>query len=337
MPSDGRAAAALNALAAPRDRFRSALATTVESVRAQLDEHRTRTEGRLDHLTAEFGKVGAANLDIERLAAIINSGPTVDPATLTVVERAYDSLKALAERPDAGLSATVPSGGSLSATVAAALADTGRAIGAARMVALAREGRYRPAEHDQFMESLPFGQWSIDERRLAPPLVVSLAGADLRPSALAEYLDGDMKFVLVVADPATPAPLVRLITPRTFVAQTTEVDAVERLAAWEGPGVVAVMPEGTAEFVHDPSKGEHLAGRLSVTSQPDGSGLRRIGPHTVAQQRDELQQLSSLAAARASTGDSAEAGAEDPVGKLAAWLLTQADDSAGGRNGRQGE
>jgi hypothetical protein len=207
------------------------------------------------------------------------------------------------------------------------------------MVVLAREGRYRPAEHDQFLESLPFGQWSIDERRLAPPLVVSLAGADLRPSALAEYMDGDMKLVLVVDGPATPAPLIRLITPRTFVAQTAEVDAVERLAAWDGPGVVALMPEGTAMFVHDPSEGEHLAERLSVTSQPDGSGLRRIGPFTVAQQRDELQQLSSLAAARASTapaGDSAEAGAEDPVGKLAAWLLTQADDSAGGRNGRQG-
>jgi hypothetical protein len=146
-----------------------------------------------------------------------------------------------------------------------------------------------------------------------------------------------MKFVIVVEGPATPAPLVRLITPGTFVAQTTTGEAVAAMAAWEGPGVVAIMPEGSAEFVHDPSGGEQLGQRLVVTNQPDGTTIRRVGPFTVAQQRDELLQLRSLAvsATGPTSRDAVGAEADDPVGKLAAWLLSQAEDTVGSKD-RQG-
>lgn len=328
MPFEEIATEASAALAAPQDRFRSALSNTVESVRTLLEDARAAAGGRLDRLAAGFGAFGGTYLDLDRMAAIIDTGPAVDPAVLAVVERAYQVLEDVTDRP--AYTATVARGGSLQETVGAALANVGRAIGAARIVELARHDRYRPSEHEPYLDAFPFGLWSQAERRLAPPLVIGVAGADLRPAALAEYLDGGVKLVLIVEPPATPAPLVRLITPGVFVAQTADLAVINRLAAWEGPGVVAITPDGTAEFVHDPSGGAALGGRLTVTSQPTGGGLHRVGPFTVTQQRDELQQLSDLAAAKTglvASAEPAEAGkaAEDPVGKLAAWLLAQAD------------
>jgi hypothetical protein len=164
---------------------------------------------------------------------------------------------------------------------------------------------------------------------VVPPLVIGVAGADLRPAALAEYLDGGVKIVLIVDGPATPAPLVRLITPGVFVAQASDVSVLGGLAAWEGPAVVAVLPESCAAFVHDPARGSDAGGRLTVLAQPSGASLRRVGPFTVSQQRDEVRQLSDLAAREAPVAVAPQTGtsqaADDPVGKLAAWLLAQAD------------
>jgi len=333
MPFEDPVSEAQTALKHPRDRFTSAVSTTAESVRVLLEETRAASAGQFDGFAAEFGKLGNAYLDLDRLATVVASGPTVDPAALATVDRAHAVLEALLTRD--GYAVRVAPGGSLAETVGNTLADLGRAIGAARVVELARQDRYRPSEHEKYLTAFPFGQWSQAERRLAPPLVVTLAGADLRPAALAEYLDGGVKLVLVVEPPATPAPLVRLITPGAFVAQTSDPAVVARLAAWDGPGVVAVMPEGSAEFVHDPSAGTALGGRLTIISQPAGTALHRVGPFTVTQQRDELQQLADLASAKAAPVDAAppEAGKDDPVGKLAAWLLTQADQ---GKDARQG-
>jgi hypothetical protein len=336
MPFEDLSAEAWAALAAPRERFHSTLATTAENVRVLLEETRSAAEGHLGRFAAEFGALGDTYLDLGRLATMVGSGPSVAPSALAVVERAHAALTDLAGRP--AFTVRVPTGGSLADTVGTALADIGRAMGAARVVELARQDRYHPSEHERYLDAFPFGLWSQAERRLAPPLVVGLHGADLRPASLSEYLDGGVRLVLIVDAPATPAPLVRLIMPGVFVAQTTDVALVSRLAGRDGPGIVAIMPEGSAEFVHDPAAGTALGGRLTVTSQPAGTGLRRVGPFTVTQQRDELQQLSELASARtepvaagapAAPGD----GKDDPVGKLAAWLLTQADPAKDARQG----
>ncbi len=331
MPFEALATDASAALAVPHARFRSALSLTAESVRVLLEETRAATSGHHDRFAAEFGALGSTHLDLDKLAVVVDAGPAVDPAALAVVERAHQILKDLTDRQADVV--RVPPGGNLAETVGTVLADVGRAMGAARVVELARQDRYRPSEHESYLDAFPFGLWSRAERRLAPPIVIGVAGADLRPAALAEYLDGGVKLVLVVEPPATPAPLVRLITPGVFVAQTTDATMVGRLAAWAGPGVVAIMPEGTAAFVHDPSGGAALGERMTVTSRPTGGGLHRVGPFTVTQQRDELQQLSDLAAARAAPvagAEPAEAGkaVDDPVGKLAAWLLTQADPAS---------
>ena len=117
----------------------------------------------------------------------------------------------------------------------------------------------------------------------------------------------------------------------------SDAGLVARLTAWDGPGVVAIMPEGAVEFVHDPSAAAAPGGRLTITSQPAATGLRRVGPFTVTQQRDELQQLSELASTRrepvAAAAPAPPEGKDDPVGKLAAWLLTQAESGTGAQQG----
>jgi len=327
MPSDPRAAAALAALHGPRERFQSAVAATLEEVRVYLDTHRAAADDRLAVLAAELGPVGARHIDVGRLAGLVVAGPAVAPATSAVVARALDVLRDVASRGDAAFVLDVPAGESLYGATTERLAELGRAMGAARVVDAARNGRYRPADHDRWLHRFPFASWSQAERAVAPPLVIEVEGADLRAAGLAEFLDGGARLVLVVRGETSPAPLVRLVTPRTFVAQTADTAMVARLAAWDGPGIVAFVPERTARFTHDPAAGGALAARLVVSDLPDLDHRKRTGAFTVAQQKEELEQLRALQSAAvappAVTAPSAESA--DPVDKLAAWLLQQAD------------
>jgi hypothetical protein len=327
MPSDPRTAAALAALKAPRERFQSAVAATLEEVRVYLDTHRAAAEDRLAVLAAELGPVGTRHIDVRRLAGLVAAGPALAPAINAVAQRALDVLQDVAAGGDERFTLDLPAGESLYGAVTERLADLGRAMGAARVVDAARNGRYRAAEHDRWLGRFPFASWSQAERTVAPPLVIEVDGADLRPAGLAEFLDGGARVVLVVRGESSPAPLVRLVTPRTFVAQATDEAAVKRLAAWDGPGIVALVPERTARFVHDPAAGAALAARLVVTETPELDHRKRTGAFTVAQQTEELEQLRALqsAATAATAMPAATAESADPVDKLAAWLLRQAD------------
>jgi hypothetical protein len=329
MPSDDRISAAVAALAASRDGYRSAVATTLEEVRAQLDHTRVEANDRVARLAAELGGVGPELIDPARLASVMLAEPDAQPGTQEVMRRALAVLEELATRADDALVLELAPGENLCQAVAGLLGDFGRAMGAARVVDAARTGRYRPAEHDRYLQAFPFGSWSQAERLLAPPVVIALEGTDLRPSGLAEFVDGGVKIVLIVRGESSPAPLVRLITPHAFVAQADDPAVLKRLSAIEGAGLVALMPAGTARFVHDPAAGPTLGQRLSVTVVPSFDGRRRFGPFTAAQQREELDQLKALQAAAATgpTGGSLvpDGTSADPVDKLAAWLLQQAD------------
>jgi hypothetical protein len=320
--------AALAALASSRDRYRSALATTLEEVRTHLDRHQLEADERVAQLTAELGQWGSRLVHAERLAALALAEPAIQPAAQQAMRRALKVLEDLAARGDDAFALELPPGESLYQAVATLLADFGRAMGAARVVEAGLSARYRPGEHDRHLRAFPFGQWSQAERLLAPPIVVALDGADLRPAGLAEFLDGSVRIALIARGETSPAPLVRLITPRAFVAQADDAAVFARLARTEGPGIVALMPPNSARFVHDPAAGPGLSQRLTVGATPH-DGKKRAGPFTAAQQREELEQLKALQAAAAAGPAGgplvAAAASADPVDKLAAWLLQQAD------------
>ena len=127
--------------------------------------------------------------------------------------------------------------------------------------------------------------------------------------------------------------LARLIAPGTFVLQTSDATGLERFAAWDGPGVLALVPDEAARFVHDPAAGATVWDRLTVTFLPSEPPRKPIGGLSAAQQAEELALLAALASKPAGaavepgagSGSVAAAAAADPVDKLAAWLLRQAD------------
>ena len=327
--SDDRDARIRHALAGPLSDFRSALATTVEEVRGLLDS-RPSDDGRpAEGNGKDLGLFAAGLIDKGRFTAMVSRKLTLDGAAFGRIEQAFEALHGLAGRKDEAFVVHVPPGGDLRDTVAAAFRDVGRAFGAARVVELARQGGYDESKHAGMLSAFPFQSWNRAERRLAPPIVVHVAGGDLFAEGLAEFLDGRTRIVLVVDGPASAAPLVRLVAPGTFVMQTSDAAALARMGKWDGPGIAALMPEGAAQFVHDPAAGETLAQRLEVGSIPEGKRLGRLGRRSVQQQLQELEQVRMLAAQAKGAAVAAavdDGGAPvDPVDKLAAWLLMQAN------------
>lgn len=332
MPSDEKDARILEQLAGQVDAFESAVTFTAEQVRLALEEQKHSGNGRSSGAGAELGLFAVGRMDVERFEALRSSPQALDDMTVSRIEDVYATLTGLRERKQSLLRVDVPSGGSLRDTVAQALADIGRAFGAARVFDLSKTSRFEPQEHGALAQAFRFERWSKAERLRAPPLLVHVDGADLYPAGLADFLDGAVKLVLVVSGAAPPAPLVRLISPNTFVMQTTDIAELARLAAWDGTGVAALMPEGAARFTHDPGGGPDLWNRLTVAHLPAAPRVA-VGGHSAAQQADALAQLKALATRPPAPeappgpagGSPAAAEAGSPADKLAAWLLDQAD------------
>jgi len=326
MPSDPDptrlAGTALAGAGAP---FHEGANAAAEEVRALVVAARERGGSeRTPALAASLGQLGTERLDIDRLAPLFGSDRQLPTGpSLEAVEAALAVLRevaALAEPPVLRLSP----GEDLGYSVERELARLGRAFGAAHVVAAARSGRYQRTQHAGWLESYPFARWNRQERLLAPPLVVELDGAELRPGGLASLLDGRVRIALVVRDSsAPPAPLVRLISPGVLVIQATDQSDLDRLSGYEGPGVLAWVPTGCAAFRHDPSAGPTLASRLQVTAVP-APPARGLGGLSAAQLAEEIRQLEALAglgaAQQAISGASA-----NPADRLAAWILSQAD------------
>jgi len=329
MPSEERVALALEALQGPLSSFRATLGATTDEVRRYLQGCDSGREGKIAGAAAELGPLGAGRIDIERFAAMCAEDRGADPLSVAAVRRALETFGELAARTESLCRAEVPPGGSLLATVADALAEIGRAFEAARIIQDARAGRVGAGRESRAPGPLPFSRWTRIERRLALPLVVTVQGSDLRPAGLAEFLDGRQRFVLVVEGECPPAPLVRLVAPGTFVAQTGDRPALDRLAAWQGPGIAALVPEGAARFVHDPAAGSQPWDRVTVEFLPETAPRRAIGGMSATQQQEELALLRNLASrppAAAPGPELVPAGAAaEPADKLAAWLLNQVD------------
>lgn len=332
MPSDARFTDALVAMSRPIAEFRAIIQGALARAEAFLAEQAASEGERANRASIELGGFAAGRVDPARFAALFPAVPAAEPAALAALDRAIVTLRAIRDRgPDAFL-IDLPRGGRLGVRIGDALAEIGRAFGAVILADVVRSGRYQATEHDRLLDPLEFHQWSKAERRYAPPLIVSLDGADLHAGALCDYADGREKLVLVVRGAVAPAPLVRCVTPGTLVLQTTDGSGLDRVAAFDGPAVAAVMVEGAAVFFHDPAAGRESWQRLTVRTLGE-TPRHAVGGMSVWQMSQDQTVLGDLARTPFSIpviGGKATAavGADDAVDRIAAWLL--------GQNGLQG-
>lgn len=326
MPSDSRVAAALAALARPIADFRTAIAGALQQAESWLATEGVGPAGQAERLRTELGPFAAGRIDPTRFSAVFGARREMPPDTRQRLERAVAVLRDVLNRGDDVFTVVVPPRGSMGRAVADALALAGRGFGAVLAVDLLRGGRFVPAEHDGLFHQLDFQAWTRSERRYAPPLVVRVAGADLQVGALADFLDGREKIVLVMDGPCAPAPLVRLVTPGTLVLQTADGTGLDLVATADGPAVAAMVPEGAATFLHDPRMGRESWQRLSVWTVPEAP-RKAIGGSSAWQMQEDLRQLEALAAAPIGAPLPAEAATgvegDDAVDRLASWLLRQ--------------
>jgi hypothetical protein len=323
------------ALARATEDFHSSLATTIDQVQAMLptDESGDGTEP----VHAALGDFASGRIDTARFASLVVRKRAFEPATSGVIERALTTLTGLAAQGEALSCVNVSPGESLHGAVSTALAQVGRAFGAARVIGLVRSGRYESSPHDRDLEGFAFARWNRSERRLAPPLLIEVDGADLQAGALTEFLDGTMRFVFLVRGESAAAPLARLISPGVFVMQCADGADAARLAGWNGPGVAAIVPEDCARFVHDPEGGADVWDRLTVEHLPVEEPKTPVGGISVAQQIELMNLVSAFAnkpataptppsnAPAATAAIGSNGAAAEPVDKLAAWLLASAD------------
>lgn len=326
MPFDELKRRALDALEERREAYHSAVATAVDEIRALLDAQKTPAGGKGSRAAAQLGAFADGRIDAERFESLFSDREALDSDAVRRIETALGILTELAEAGDDLYLTRVRSGADLRDTVRKALARSGRAFGAGRAVERARNGGEAPGYEEGFEPTL----WNRAERTVAPPLVVEVDGADLRPAGLADFLEGDQAVVLLVRKPAPPAALARLVAPETLVVQATDGSGLDALGEWDGAAVIAVLPEGAATFGYTPE--ENGPGRLLVNSVPDRA-LKDIGGISAARQQAELDLLKLLDGAVAgrvvaAAGDGAPS--TDPTDKLAAWLLRQATIPAPG-------
>lgn len=321
MPFDELRARALEAVEARRQAFHSAVATAVDEVRGLLESQRASGNGAGVRAAAELGMFAHGRIDPARFEALFAEEGVLDAEAVERIRAALDTLMALLADGDALYTVKVPAGGDLRDTVRAALARAGMAFGAGRAVENARRGAPPTEYANGFDPSL----WNRAERGIAPPLIVELDGADLRPAGLADYLEERQTIVLLVRKPAPPAALARLITPGTLVVQGPTADALAALESWDGPAVVAIVPATNAAFSYRPETDG--TGALSVDALP-GDRIRPVGTLSAAGQEADVQLLRMFEGAVAgrvvAAAESAPAVESDPADKLAAWLLRQA-------------
>jgi hypothetical protein len=314
------------ALKQPTAEFRAAVHGALSQAESLLSASSDDPSAGVERVRRELGVFGAGRVSAERFAALFSKAAPIDEASRQALDRAITILREVDTQGDSLFVAEVTSGRKLGATIDEALAIAGRAFGAIILTELVRGGRYRSSEHDRLFDAAEFRQWNKAERRFAPPLVVEVDGADLHAGALLDFADGREKLVLVVRGEAAPAALVRCVTPGTFVLQTVDGAGLDKMAACEGPAIAALVPEGAAVFMHDPSAGPETWQRLTIAHLPQPPS-KAIGGLSAWQMGEDLKMLANLgrtpfAVPGASGASAAPAmGAGDAVDRLAGWLL----------------
>jgi hypothetical protein len=332
MPSSEIATVLERTLARPAGAFRSALTEAIEEVRglaASLDPESPELEDGGAECAAELGVFARDLIDCGRFGELFSDRREADPQARQRIQQALQALLEFNGSSELGR-VEVSAGSNLHECVRSALERIGRVFGAARVAGLTRSGAYDPSIHDRLLAELPYARWSATERGIAPPLIVTGNGADLRAEGLAEFLDGRQKIVLLIREPAPAAPLARSISPATYVIQTNDPARLSEFAAFEGPGIAALVPDSAARFIHDPRAGATYADRLTIERLPGKADLKPLGGTSLAWQQDGLEHLRQLSACAGAHGaDRSEAtppaSPAAPIDRLAAWLVHHAD------------
>jgi hypothetical protein len=326
MPSDPRVTQALTALAQPIAEFRSAVTGALSQAESFIAAQTADASAQAAEAAATLGLFAGGRIDAGKFAAIFPTVAKADKASQKALEKAVTVLRRVAAQGDEMAIAAVTDGRKLGATIDAALAGAGQAFGAIIITELVRGGRYKAAEHEKLLDPTEFRAWNNAERRFAPPLVVEVNGADLHAGALLDFADGREKIVLVVKGDAPPAALVRCITPGTFVIQTVDGTGLDRMAGYEGPAIAAILPEGAASFMHDPTAGKETWQRLTVPFLPAGP-FKAAGGFSAWQMEQDVKMLAEMArtpfGVPAVPGGKAmpALGADQAADRIAAWLL----------------
>lgn len=331
MPSDARTSRALDALAAHRGRYRSAVSAAHDQMAGYLAAHRARSYGRAQTVATELGRFAAGRIDAERFGALFTEPQVLTTETTECVERLVGVLAELLAEGDALFTCNVPPGADMHEFVDRAIAQAGRVFGAVLAFQAVRTGTYRRERHDAGVLGFPFARWNRSERLLAFPLIIEVDGADLNAEALTEYLDGRVAIVIVVRGACSPAPLVRLVTPGTLVVQTTDVAELRVVADCDAPAIAALVPSESARFVHDPRAGRSLRSRLQIACMPLDRPKHPLGARSTSQQQEELAQLLELAQLRElePAGAAVSASATVPSGSAGASVSGVAPQDAG--------
>ena len=337
MPSDARTRRALDALAEQRTRYRSAVSAAHDQMAGYLAAHRSRTQGHAQVATRELGRFAAGRIDAERFGALFANTHFLSAEITERVERLVGVLAELLAEGDELFTCDIPPGGDFRDTVERTIAHAGRVFGTVLAFQALKTGVYRPERHDADVAAFPFARWNRSERLLGLPLVVEVNGADLRAEALADYLDGRVTIVLVIRGTSSPSPLVRLITPGTFVMQAMDPAELVSLSSCDGPAIAALVSGAAARFVADPRAARSKQPWLRVTHVPTEAPAQPSGGRSVWQQLEELAQLTALqrlaldAAAVTASGATPKPATSAPpsldersVDQLAGWLLSEA-------------
>ena len=317
MASDERKQIALDAIHTRIELFRSAVAAASDQVRGLLAGTGNVTEDQ----SVSLGKFAQGRVNMDRFASFAPRAARIDARAEAPIRAAREVLRSLLAEGDELFVLRKVEGQSLSRRIRHRLGSIGRVFAAARVIELAKRGKYREEEHAAMLESLPFPEWNSAERTLAPGLVIESSGADFTPSVIVPFLDENSKFVFNVYGDAPAAALSRVISPGVFVQQETGDSALDAFSEFDGMAVAALLPEGAVSFVHDPAAGETSFERFVSLEFPKEVRKRAIGGISIAQQAQDYALLESLSVLPVPTGNAAS----DPAGKLSAWLLSQSD------------
>lgn len=238
MPSDDfatatTATAAIETLRPAIDAYRSAIVEAIDRVESYLRS--TREDSVHERAAAQLGEFAGGRIDVERFTAVCEGRPALDEFERAFIRRAREVLQEMESLPDSRFVVNVPSGAQLGSLLAITFAELGRAFGAALIVELVRNGRYEERDHEGLLHGFPRYRWNRMERSVAPPVCLTIDGADLWAGEAAQFLDGNQKLVLVVRPPCPPAPLVRLIVPNGSCCRRRSSRRCSRRCAPAGP------------------------------------------------------------------------------------------------------